>query len=128
MGEAYLTSLSGARRLLLHFCEVGLRNNFDFEIAERKKSYPNAGRLALGRSHALWLTIKGGQGHIKTTGHFLNASLLQTESAGWGPPRWCAGDAWDQIPFSAPRDAGEMPPELQAITLQPFQHYGQALV
>mmetsp|Transcript_24114 Transcript_24114/g.54872 ORF Transcript_24114/g.54872 Transcript_24114/m.54872 type:complete len:115 (-) Transcript_24114:571-915(-) len=51
LGEAYLTSLSGARAILSWFCEVGLRDNFDMEMI----SYKFARRMSLVRANAMFL-------------------------------------------------------------------------
>ena len=96
-GEAYLTSLDSARRLLRAYCANGIRNNFDMEWDHAPGTL-----LVPARSealNALRLMRPGGQGYISLTGHAFNETALRLESAAWPEPAWChTDDAWDSLP------------------------------
>ena len=91
LGEAYLTPLWGARRILRAFCESGIDDNADFKI---NKHIPGILWLSAHQAQkgSLSLARPSGQGYISKTGHDLNDTALRAESAGWPIPAWCAPD------------------------------------
>jgi hypothetical protein len=80
-GELFLTSLDGARSLLSYYCDHGISNNKDYQVAR----FAGALKLQLQRSgskssRVFYLAHAGGSGHIRQTGHFLNGTEARAAS------------------------------------------------
>uniref|UniRef100_A0A7S3BZ81 Uncharacterized protein n=1 Tax=Haptolina ericina TaxID=156174 RepID=A0A7S3BZ81_9EUKA len=81
LGEVYLSSLEGARTVLMHLCNVGIIDNADNLLSHHMALHINSKWKHSMRTFALH--ARPGVGNIRKTGHFLNSTELAQESRNW---------------------------------------------